>query len=244
MLALSAGELLSVWEQSFGQPRHERALRLLATTCPETSFDELAALSIGQRDARLLRLREWTFGEGMDGLTTCPACDSRLELSFNVAEIQIASEAAPVETLSLTLGDYDIRFRLPDSRDIAAITGSEDVAAGQRQLLERCLLSIRHCDVETNAEDLPDEVLEETAARMGAADPQADVQLSLACVQCGHQWQSIFDIESFFWSEIQAWAERILREVHTLAGAYGWREADILAMSPRRRQIYLEMLSG
>jgi hypothetical protein len=244
MLALSAGELLSVWEQSFAQPRHERALRLLAATCPEASSDELAALSIGQRDARLLRLREWTFGAGLGGLTTCPACDNRLELNFNVADIHIAAEGASVEPLSVTIDDYDIRFRLPDSRDIAAITGSLDIAAGQRQLFKRCLLSVRHRDVETSAEDLPDEILEATAERMGAADPQADVQLSLACVQCGHQWQSVFDIESFFWSEIQAWAVRILREVHLLARAYGWREADILAMSPRRRQIYLEMLSG
>jgi hypothetical protein len=34
----------------------------------------------------------------------------------------------------------------------------------------------------------------------------------------------------------------VLREVHILASAYGWREDDILAMSPARRRIYLEML--
>jgi hypothetical protein len=33
-----------------------------------------------------------------------------------------------------------------------------------------------------------------------------------------------------------------LREVHTLAWAYGWREADILAMSPARRQFYIELV--
>jgi hypothetical protein len=34
-----------------------------------------------------------------------------------------------------------------------------------------------------------------------------------------------------------------MRQVHTLALAYGWREIDILAMSSWRRQAYLEMLS-
>ena len=51
------------------------------------------------------------------------------------------------------------------------------------------------------------------------------------------------DIASFFWSEIHSWAQRALREVATLARAYGWREADILSMSARRRQAYLEMIS-
>jgi hypothetical protein len=50
-----------------------------------------------------------------------------------------------------------------------------------------------------------------------------------------------FDIEEYFWVEVAARAMRILREIHILARAYGWREADILAMSTRRRQAYLEL---
>jgi hypothetical protein len=84
--------------------------------------------------------------------------------------------------------------------------------------------------------------MDEIVGHMAQADPQADVQLALCCPRCSHEWQEVFDIVSFFWSEISAWTARILREVHTLACAYGWREADILAMSPGRRQCYLEML--
>jgi hypothetical protein len=53
----------------------------------------------------------------------------------------------------------------------------------------------------------------------------------------------MFDIGAFLWEEIAAQARRLLREVHTLARAYGWREADILVMSAARRQAYLEMVS-
>jgi len=53
----------------------------------------------------------------------------------------------------------------------------------------------------------------------------------------------MFDIVSFFWSEICVQAKRLLREVHILARAYGWREADILSMSAARRQLYLEMVT-
>lgn len=76
------------------------------------------------------------------------------------------------------------------------------------------------------------------------ADPQANVQLNVSCPACSHQWQMTFDILSFFWTEISAWAQRILREVHVLASAYGWHEADVLAMSSMRRQCYLQMVGG
>jgi hypothetical protein len=32
--------------------------------------------------------------------------------------------------------------------------------------------------------------------------------------------------------------------VHLLARAYGWRETDILALSARRRQSYIELIEG
>ena len=78
---------------------------------------------------------------------------------------------------------------------------------------------------------------------MAAHDPLAEVELALACPVCGHQWQLVFDVASFLWLRIEAQARRLLEEVHALARAYGWREADILAMSSGRRQAYLEMVS-
>jgi hypothetical protein len=36
----------------------------------------------------------------------------------------------------------------------------------------------------------------------------------------------------------------MLVEVHKLASAYGWREADILAMSATRRSMYLNIING
>ena len=111
------------------------------------------------------------------------------------------------------------------------------------EFTQRCLLSARYRDTEVSVEELPVEIVEAIAAKMESADPQADVELQPECAQCGHRWQTAFDIESFFWNEIQAWAARTMREVHTLARAYGWREADILNMSPQRRRFYLEMLA-
>lgn len=249
MRALSASELLDIWERGLAQPAAQRALTLLGAACPDTPADTLAELSIGQRDARLLTLREWTFGPQLVSLTTCLGCGERLELTFNVADIRVPSpthgeNGEGVEPLSLSVSDYEVCFRLPNSLDLAATADSEDIAAARHLLLERCLLAT-HQDGEKPATDqLPADIIDAVVEQMAQADPQADVQLALSCPVCSHQWQATFDIVSFFWSEINAWAYRILREVHILAAAYGWREADILTMTPWRRQLYREMVSG
>jgi hypothetical protein len=244
MRALSVFELLRVWERGLTQTPAQRALTLLAAACPDTQPDALARLSVGQRDARLLTLREWTFGPQLVSLAACPACGERLELTFDVAEIRVASEVEPVEALSLSLDDHEVRFRLPNSLDLAAIAGHEDAVEARRLLLERCLLTTQHNGEETPGDQLPSNVLEAVVERMAQADPQADVQLALACPECGHEWQVALDIVAFFWSEISVWAYRTLHEVHVLASAYGWREADILAMSPWRRGFYLSLQNG
>ena len=82
------------------------------------------------------------------------------------------------------------------------------------------------------------------AARMEQADPQANIQLSLQCPACRQESQVTFDIVTYFWNEINAWAHGVLRDVHILATAYGWRESDILSLSPWRRQLYLEMITA
>ncbi len=279
MRALSASELLGVWERGLAQQPIQRALTLLSAAFPQTSPDVLAKLSIGQRDACLLTLREWLFGSQLVSLAMCPHCGERLELTFNVADIRVPSKAEPVsdtelrsnivvetdtgtrgrgdaeqmnvlrmnatayETFSLSVADYEVHFRLPNSLDLAAITSREGVAATRQMLLDRCLVTAHHNGEETFAHQLPAEIVNAIAQQMTQADPQADVHLDLTCPACNYQWQAPFDIVSFFWSEINTWAQRILGEVHTLAKAYGWSEADILALTPWRRQFYLEMVS-
>jgi hypothetical protein len=241
MQALSVPELLQVWERGLIQSSVQRALTLLSTACPDVAVQDLAELSIGQRDARLLTLREWAFGSQLISVVDCPSCGDRLELNFNIADIRIASDTPLITPLSLEIDDYVVRFRLPNSSDLAIVT-AQDPAIAQRKLLDRCLLEATYHQEAHSPEDLPEAVLASVVEQMALADPQAEVKLSLVCPACQHAWKSVFDIVSYFWDELHVWAMRLLREVHVLASAYGWSETDILAMHPYRRQLYLELL--
>ena len=124
----------------------------------------------------------------------------------------------------------------------AAISASLDPRAF---LLGRCVIDVRGAGGEAvDVALLPDAVQRAVAETMAAADPQADVQLACTCPTCGWTWAAAFDIASVLWAEIHAWARRTLRDVHALALAYGWREADVLSLSPTRRELYLELVGS
>jgi len=244
MHPLSAAQLLDAWEQGLSEPAYRRALPLLAAASADFSIDEVAALSVGERDHWLLTLREWTFGSELVSIANCSGCDERLEWTANAADLYVEKEAEPVRELSLNADGYSINFRLPNTGDLAAIAECVDVAAAHSSLLSKCVLTASFDGSQTPISKLPSDIVTAIAERMAAADPQADLKFDLNCPACGANWQALFDIESFFWSELNAWAQRILLEVHLLASAYGWRESDILNLSPWRRQFYLGLASG
>ncbi len=248
MRALSAGDLLEAWDRGGGLTAADRALTLLAGACPELAVEELAALPLGRRDALLLDLRELTFGPDLAAIARCAGCGEQLEAAMRASELRAeppaAAGAGPHE---LAAFGWNLRFRLPDSHDSAVLAASAaggDGGNGGAALLARCLLSAERRGKTVAAGALPLKVVRAVAARMEQLDPQAEVRIALRCPACGHRWQPVFDILAFFWAEIAAWAERTLAEVHLLASAYGWREADVLALGPQRRATYLRLASA
>ena len=238
MHALSASKLLDVWEHGLGRPLPRRALALLAAAFPESSVEEIAELPIGRRDAYLLRLRERLFGQELTAVVRCPSCNEAVESTFRVEQI-LADGAAPETQHTAKVASYTATFRLPTTRDLLAVT---DARTAREALIARCVTEVRETSGEAvPVESLPNDVIAGIAARMAAADPQAEIDLELACPACDHRWSAVFDIASFLWKELHAWALQALRDVHSLARAYGWREADVLALSPTRRRFYLEL---
>jgi hypothetical protein len=244
MRALSARDVLLVWDA--GRERHpvDRALLLLGAALPRYTRDELAALPVGQRDALLLTLRERTLGTALECFVRCPGCGGSLEFSARVDELRVMDPFAPVaREHALVLEEFDLRFRLLDSRDLAAVAGEPEPARARRALLERCVVRASRNGDEVEPGRLPETVLARLSAALVERDPQSELEFNLACAGCGHGWTAALDPAGFFWTELNGVARRLLREVHALASAYGWHEADIVGMSAARRSAYLELVS-
>jgi hypothetical protein len=239
---LNSATLFAAWERGLQQDPVRRALTLLAMAWPERSTDEWASTIIGERDEYLLRLRDETFGSEIEATTACAACGERLVLSFTTHSIRAAPPALPEKAgrFYLRMSGYQIAYRLPTSADLIAVTENAE-SDGREILLKRCV-DVSKNEQTVDPSQLPERILKKLVERMAAADPQAEVQIELACPACEHRRSVVFDILSYLWSEIDDWAHRLLIEVHALASAYGWSEAEIMTMSARRRNLYLQMI--
>lgn len=259
MRAPTPAQLLQVWERGCGRPGATRALLLLAAANDDADADSLAALPVGRRDAMLIELHARLFRERIVGLARCPQCDVEVEAAFDCEDLLAAGAADPADidtALSaanamhaLEADGAILRFRLPDSRDMLALHDhsrsdphdGRDAERAREILLSRCLLAVER-DGETQRMDaLSRTQLDALSAAMAAADPLADLSLGFVCPACSAAWESGFDPVRFVWEELQRWALRTLQEIDLIARVYHWREADILALGPRRRRAYLEL---
>lgn len=259
MRAPTPAQLLQVWERGCGRPGAARALLLLAAANDDVDAEALATLPLGRRDAMLIELHARLFREQIVGLARCPQCGIEVEAAFGCEDLLAAGMAdaagndpglrAVDTTHALEADGAILRFRLPDSRDLLAMheharSGTHDGAdtqAARDMLLARCLLAVER-DGEAQRVDLLSQTqIDALSSAMAAADPLADLRLGFVCPACSAAWEAGFDPVHFVWQELQSWALRTLREIDLIARVYHWREADILALAPRRRSAYLEL---
>ncbi|MDP8993241.1 MAG: phage baseplate protein [Actinomycetota bacterium] len=242
---LSDRALLSAWDSGTGRRPAQRALCMLAQVAPPEEREELGDWTVGQRDARLLDLYAATFGERVEGMIPCPACGETLEVAFGVGAVRVPHDESGTEhRFEDATRDYKVVFRVPTSADLVAATVPDDPVAARALVIRRCVVRAEHRGTAVTTATLPEEVILELGARMAAADSQAALQLSLVCPTCGEASRATFDVADFVWRELEGRAHQLLRQIASLAAAFGWDEGNILSLSRARRQLYLDMVGA
>jgi hypothetical protein len=198
-------------------------------------------LTVGAFDARLLRLRCDFFGRTMSASATCPSCGDRLDLQFDTASLFESEHAPAAGDLEVEVDGYQVSFHVPRANDAADAALCSDAIEARRVLLNRSVTKARRHGEDVSADDLPESVCRAIGERMDVEDPEGNAVLAVSCPCCAHAWEAQLDVPAYLLREINTWALRILSEVHVLASRYGWSERRILALSARRRRLYLQM---
>jgi hypothetical protein len=243
MRTLTADELLALCEEGAGLHAIDRSLRVLARALPDRDFEELARLPLGHRDRLLLAVRRATLGETLDARDVCPACSEQVDVRLECSALIAASQSSST-TWRLEHDDYHIRLRVLDSVDAATAARAGDVGTACSVLLSRSIVESQRGGEVEPVEQLPGPVVSAAVESLAAHDPGAELLLDFVCPSCHQSWNNVLDVATFVWAELAAHAGRLIVDVHTLAVAYGWREADILAMSDSRRAAYLALVTA
>lgn len=217
---------------------------MVSLSHPSHNLSQIAKMPIGERDARLLEIREELFGPVFNNATNCPQCKKKMEWEMTVDAIRLKPNLSPINAELYSL-EYDgnlIQFRLPNTTDIMEVMALEKGVSKEEVLLKKC---IAPGSLPTAYSDKMPEAFENAfAQKMEEYDPQSDIKMAILCPVCGHNWDMIFDIMSYLWSEIEDWATHLLQDIFLLAKNFGWSENDILEMGSFRRGLYLKMLYG
>jgi hypothetical protein len=229
---LTQAELLALWERGRSLHPLDQGVLAIQAAFPEIE-ESVADWPIGRRNRALAELQCTAFGPTLRGYTTCRQCGDQLE--FQMDGRTLAEGPASAGEERVVVGN--LTYRLPTSRDLAAIAAEPDVTVAARRLLQQCCLQNSPAELIWS-----DEEIDTIGELMAGEDPLAEILVRFDCPTCSGSFDENLDLASFLWAEIGARAKRLLLDVHKLASAYGWSEAEILSLSQARREIYLEMV--
>jgi hypothetical protein len=241
MRTLTASELIEIWSAQDRATVAETAFDILHRVSGPEERASLSTVTLGERDRMLMRLRSSMLGSGIEAVASCPACASRLDITFSGAECFDAIPVSAPDPVQRVFNGYTVTYRPVVVGDLSPACDA-GLADAKRRILRRCILEIRTDGETSGIDDLPAETLAMVSESMAELDPLADIQLDARCPDCGHAWQTAFDIASFLLMELEREATNLLGDVHLLASAYHWSEADILALHPARRKYYLDRI--
>ncbi len=213
----------------------DRLLTVESDAC--TPPGSAARLPVSDRDRTLAELHRALFGDQIDADAACPRCGEAFELRFSLTalaagevEERPANVAGPDPLGHFELGD--VRFRLPASSDIAAVSA----LAPERQrpaLLDACI-------VEGDANGIEDEI----EAAMASLGPDLDIDIETRCPHCHAGTPVRFEIGAYLLKCLANERRFVLREVHRIARAYGWSFAEIMALPRSERQEFARLIDS
>jgi hypothetical protein len=245
MRSPTAADVVRVWELGRERASWYRGLLLLGPGYPDRTFRELAALTIGQRNIALFGLHERLFGSELSAVVACPQCGQRSEFTAEVSDLcphkpAVHTPVLPAPEFGLAVSGTQLRCRCLTSDDLARAPSASPTIAANPGLVRRAVLEAHADGAEIRAQSISDQELGAIADAVVENDPLSELTLAIDCANCGYAWNAPFDPVAYLWTEIANAAQRLLNDVHLLAGAYGWREPDILSMSAARRKFYIE----
>lgn len=211
------------------------------------SYDQCAALSVGDRERLLLAVCTMAAGTRIDLVADCPCCAARLEIALPLRDMldreTAESEADRALLVSTSDGDWRVETRLPNGADQerCATTALADPHRAAHDLVAGCVR--RLVDPEGRpvaAIDLPAAFEPILSMEFEKADDMADLSAAMVCPDCGTAFDAAIDGLGLLRAALGQ-AHGILGDVYRMARRYHWSEREILALTRIRRKRYLAL---
>jgi hypothetical protein len=222
-------------------PRPRRVTAIIAAMC-----ERLGSYPADEEQARRVSAagREWLlqqsglqFFRGSSWFEApCSACAARFDLELPLGSVPrgLAGKGFPEVEVRTSLGPR--RFEAPNGHHEEAMVARSD-GDPRRIFASLCSLADQPA---VDAARFLDEDLDRIDAALETMSPDVADGVDVTCPDCGQQTRVRIDPLTFAFPRSAA----VLQEVHVIAQAYRWAEADILALPSRRRRTYVALIRG
>lgn len=232
MAGISPATLIALWDTADRAPPHRRLTTLLGAI---EGAGAIGGDTLGGRNRRLLLFHRALDGAPLVAHVKCAHCAVDNEFAIPADAILADPVPDPEARIRIRIDGRTLGFRLPRMRDIEAArdeTGAD--LAGP--VLERCLTS--------GSGPIPAPAAPRLERKFEALDPAANIVVTIACSGCAKPIAASVDPASFVARDLDRIVDLLLRDIDTIASAYGWDEAAILALPPERRRRYVAMIAA
>lgn len=234
-----AAVLLAAWEAASAVPACAVGATLLHRSGLVDDLADALDLPLATSTAAVARLYVEAFGDVVDAVVGCPACGETLEVALPLADLTRPPEPPATDRVAVPGAGEGLVVRCPTSRDLLAAAASADPTAA---LLARCVTGAGGTAVDPASLAGPRRAAVDAVAER-LAGPAA-VVLRAGCPACDGEVRVDVDVTALVWQRICLEVPAVLTEVAELSAAFGWSEADVLAMSRVRRDAYLALVRG
>jgi hypothetical protein len=226
--------LLTAWEAAGAVPASAVGAVLLHHAGMVDDLDTCLDLPLVTVSALVARVYSESFGDTVEGVLTCGSCEEPLEVTLPLDAFSEMPDSPDRATVTFPPAGRAIVVRCPTTRDLLAVAAAADPAGA---LLDRCVTGADGDAFDPDTLDPESREAADAAAEDLAGAAAAVVRST--CPRCGDEVSADVDVTALLWQRVTDEVPAVLAEVVELASAYGWSEADIMAMSAPRRGAYL-----
>jgi hypothetical protein len=204
-----------------------------------------SALTRGDRQVLVLRLRAGLYGDRIALVVRCPNPDCRAlaDVDLRIADM-IPGPAEPRPWIECDTPDGGAQVREPTGADDEFLVRQDGSRAERAALLWSRLVVLDGRPLGDGQWPALNDATRHAIALALAEGSRAPELVFLArCPDCAAVVELVIDPFALLARELRAGGDRLLAEVHALAFHYHWPEGAILALPRPRRWRYLELLA-
>ncbi|MEU7603594.1 hypothetical protein [Streptomyces sp. NPDC041003] len=225
--------LLRAWEQAASAPEAARSAVFVHLAGLSPDLDAALDLDVGACASLAALAHTIAFGCEVAGVVACQACGELMDTQIRLPPAEELAVVPAARAHGALVGDLTVRP--PTTRHLIAAAAVPDRA---RTVLLSCC--VRRSD---GAPFDPSSLTAEEEAWLDAAAErltgEALLMLRMQCPACDRLVRAALDPGAVLWDQIDVAALQLMEDVAALARAFGWSEADVLAMPASRRAAYL-----